>query len=83
MIKVTSIRLKKINSDRIAKAIASVVIDDCICIHDIRVIEGKNGTFIGMPSRKTTEGTFKDIVHPINSETRKIIEDAVLEEYNK
>lgn len=60
---------------------ASVLIDDCLAIHDIRIIEGNEGLFIAMPSRQKANGEYKDITHPINSETRKIFLDAILEAY--
>ena len=62
--------------------IASITIDDCFVIHDIKIIEGKESLFIAMPSRKTKEGEYKDIAHPINSETRQMLSDAVLKAYN-
>lgn len=82
--KITSVRVRKFdNSESRMKAIASVTIDDCFVIHDIRVIEGNNGLFIAMPSRKTPGGNFRDIAHPTNQETRQMFETAILEEYNK
>jgi len=63
------------------KAIVSVTFDDQFVVHDIKIIEGQNGLFIAMPSRKTPEGEFKDIAHPINSETRSLIQTAILNEY--
>lgn len=65
------------------KGTASVLIDDCFAIHDIRIIEGDNGLFIAMPSRQTSTGGYRDIAHPINSETRQMFEKAVLEAYEK
>ena len=65
------------------KGLASVLIDNCFAIHDIRIIEGENGLFVAMPSRKTSTGGYRDIAHPISSECRKMFEDAILEEYNK
>ena len=65
------------------KGIASVLLDDCFVIRDIRIIEGKDGLFIAMPSRKNADGEYHDIAHPINAETRKIFEDAIFAEYNK
>lgn len=83
-IEVTEVRVQKINSVMRAKAMASVVLNDAICINDIRVIEDREkGTFIAMPSRKKDDGTFKDIAHPINKATREKIELAILEEYRK
>lgn len=60
---------------------ASVLIDDCFAIHDIRIIEGNEGLFIAMPSRQKTNGEYRDIAHPINQETRKMFQDKILEAY--
>ncbi len=65
------------------KAVASITIDECFVVHDIKVISGKDGLFISMPSRKTPEGEYKDIVHPINTETREMIKDAIMAAYDK
>lgn len=65
------------------KGIASVIVDDCFAIHDIRIIEGENGLFIAMPSRKTSNGEYRDVAHPINAECRKMFNDAILEAYKK
>lgn len=65
------------------KGIASVIIDDCFAIHDIRIIEGENGLFIAMPSRKTSSGEYRDVAHPINAECRKMFNDVILEAYQK
>ena len=82
--KVTSVKVKKIEKENSRmKGIASVLIDECFAVHDIRIIEGDNGLFIAMPSRKTATGGYRDIVHPINPETRKDFEDAILEAYKK
>ncbi len=82
--KITSVNVRKVEKDDSRmKGIASVLLDDCFAIHDIRIIEGDNGLFIAMPSRKTATGGYRDIVHPINPETRKVFEDAVLEAYAK
>ena len=64
------------------KAVASVTLDDCFVVHDIKVIEGNEGYFIAMPSRKTNEGEYKDIVHPINTETREMIIKLILDAFN-
>ena len=65
------------------KAIVSVTFDNEFVVHDIKVIEGQNGLFIAMPSRKTPDGEFKDIAHPINTQTREILQDSILSEYAK
>jgi len=81
--KITDVRLKKVDGHNRLKAIASVTIDDCFVIHELRIIEGDNGLFIAMPSRKLPEGEFKDIAHPINAQTREQLEKAIIDEYNK
>jgi stage V sporulation protein G len=78
---ITDVRLKKVNSDGKMKAIASITIDDAFVVRDIRIIEGQNGLFVAMPSRKTPEGEFRDIAHPINAETRGKIQSAILDKY--
>lgn len=84
MLNITDTRVRLVeNSDSQLKAIASIVIDGCFAIHDIKIIEGKDGVFIAMPSRKTAEGNFKDIAHPINSEARAIVKEAIIERYQK
>ena len=83
MMKITDVRLKKVDGHNRLKAIASVTIDDCFVIHELRIIDGDNGLFIAMPSRKLPEGEFKDIAHPINAETREQLEKAIIDEYNK
>jgi len=81
---ITSVNVRPIEKDGSRmKGIASVLLDDCFAVRDIRVIEGDNGLFIAMPSRKTSTGGYKDIAHPINPETRKSFEDAILKEYNR
>lgn len=86
--KITDVRVRIVkNSDSKLKAVASVTFDECFVVHDIKVIEGNEGYFIAMPSRKTTDGTYKDVAHPIKTETReeliKVILDAFETEKNK
>ncbi|WDV45558.1 septation regulator SpoVG [Clostridiaceae bacterium M8S5] len=80
---VTDVRVRKINNDGKMKAIVSVTFDNEFVVHDIKIIEGQNGLFIAMPSRKMVDGEFRDIAHPINSETRSKIQEAVFSEYQK
>ncbi|WP_024614183.1 septation regulator SpoVG [Clostridium sp. Ade.TY] len=80
---ITDVRIRKIATDGKMKAIVSVTFDDQFVVHDIKVIEGQNGLFIAMPSRKTPDGEFKDIAHPINTEAREVIQRAILEAYDK
>jgi stage V sporulation protein G len=82
-LKITSVNVRRIEKEGSRmKAIASVLLDDSFAVHDIRVIEGDNGLFIAMPSRKTATGGYRDIVHPINQEVRKMFEDAILNAYH-
>ncbi len=78
---ITDVRLRKVNSENRMKAVASVTFDNEFVVHDIKVIE-KDGLFIAMPSKKTPNGEFKDIAHPINAETREKIQAAIIEAYN-
>lgn len=82
--KITSVVVRKIDKENSRmKGIASVTIDEAFAIHDIRIIEGENGLFIAMPSRPIPTGGYKDVAHPINTETRQMFEKAILDEYNK
>ena len=82
--KITSVTVKKIDKENSRmKGIASVLLDDAFVVYDIRIIEGDKGLFIAMPSRQTSTGGYKDIAHPINTETRQMFEKAILEAYEK
>ena len=76
------VRLAKSSNGKL-KAVASITIDGCFAVHDIKIIEGDNGPFIAMPSRKTPEGDFKDIAHPINPDASALISDLVLKAYRE
>ena len=79
---ITDVRIRLTKKDDVKlKAIASITIDDCFVIHEIRVIEGEKGLFVAMPSRKTPEGEFKDTAHPIKTETIVMVDNKVLEAY--
>ena len=80
---ITDIRVRKINAEGRMKAVVSVTFDDAFVVHDIKVIEGQDKLFIAMPSRKTPEGDFKDIAHPINAETREILHSSILKKYQR
>ncbi len=80
---ITDIRVRKINAEGRMKAVVSVTFDDAFVVHDIKVIEGQDKLFIAMPSRKTPEGEFKDIAHPINAETREILHGSILKKYQE
>jgi stage V sporulation protein G len=78
---ITDVRIRKIDVDGKMKAVASVTFDNEFVVHDIKVIESHNGLFIAMPSRKTPDGEFKDIAHPINAEVRERLQMAILDKY--
>lgn len=80
---ITDVRVRKIAKDGKMKAIVSVTFDNEFVVHDIKVIEGEKGLFIAMPSRKTADGEYRDIAHPINSDTRQQMQEMILEEYEK
>lgn len=80
---VTDVRIRKVAGEGKMKAVASVTFDNEFVIHDIKLIEGLNGIFIAMPSRKTPRGEYKDIAHPINSDMRSRLQTIILEEYKK
>ena len=79
---ITDVRIRKINEEGKMKAVVSVTFDQEFVVHDIKIIEGQNGLFIAMPSRKMGEGDFRDIAHPLTSATRAKIRDAILEAYD-
>ena len=76
-------RVRKVAKDGKMKAVVSITLDDEFVVHDIKVIEGETGLFIAMPSRKASDGEYRDIAHPINSETRERIQTIILEQYEK
>ncbi|MBS4957017.1 MAG: septation regulator SpoVG [Clostridium sp.] len=78
---ITDVRIRKIASEGKMKAVVSITFDNEFVVHDIKVIEGQNGLFIAMPSRKTPDGEFKDIAHPINTDTREKIQSSILKAY--
>jgi stage V sporulation protein G len=80
---ITDVRIRKTERDGKMKAIASITIDDEFVVHDIKVIEGEKGLFIAMPSRKATDGEYKDIAHPIKSETREALQNLILGKYRE
>lgn len=80
---ITDIRIRQVTADGKLKAYVTVTFDDCFVVHNVKVIEGKNGAFIAMPSRKTKTGEYKDVAHPINSSFRGLLQERILEEYQK
>ena len=80
--KITEVKVYPVQDSGRLKAYATMVFDDCFIIRDLKIIEGDNGVFVSMPSRRRKDG-FRDIVHPLNSETRKLVEDSIVEEFKK
>ena len=80
---ITDVRIRKVTKEGKMKAIASITIDDEFVVHDIKVFEGERGFFIAMPSRKSADGEYRDIAHPINSETREQVQTLILDKYNE
>ena len=80
---ITDVRIRKIEKEGTMRAVVSITIDDEFVIHDIKIIEGEKGMFIAMPSRKTAEGEYKDIAHPIKSSTREQIQNLILQKYQE
>ena len=80
--KITDIRIRKITAEGKLKAVASVTFDDVFVVHDIKIIDGQNGLFVAMPSRKSPDGEFRDVAHPINTEFRELLTAQVFAAYN-
>ena len=78
---ITDVRIRKVAKEGKMKAVVSITIDNEFVVHDIKVIEGEKGLFIAMPSRKAADGEYRDIAHPINSDTRNMIQTLILEQY--
>lgn len=81
--KITDVRVRKIAKEGKMKAVVSITLDDEFVVHDIKVIEGEKGLFIAMPSKKSLDGEYRDIAHPINSAARDAIQSVILEAYDK
>ena len=80
---ITDVRVRRVAKEGKMKAVESITIDEEFVVHDIKVIEGEKGLFIAMPSRKATDGEYRDIAHPINSETREKIQGIILQKYEQ
>ena len=80
---ITDIRIRKVGTEGKLKAYVTVTFDDCFVVHNVKIIEGKNGAFIAMPSRKTKKGEYKDVAHPIKSDFRGMLQDKILDEYER
>ena len=81
--KITNVRIRKVEKEGKMKAVVSITIDEEFVVHDIKIIEGEKGLFIAMPSRKAADGEYRDIAHPINSDTRERIQKLILEKYEE
>lgn len=82
--KITSVNIRKVEKeDSNLKAFANITIDDSLAVKDLRIIDGNNGLFVAMPSRKNKEGVYRDIVHPINQEVRDMFEEEIIKSYNE
>lgn len=80
--KITDVRVRRVEGETRLKGVASITIDEAFAVHELRIIEGNEGLFVAMPSRKAADGTFRDIAHPINVEARKMVEQVVLDAFN-
>jgi len=80
---ITDVRVRKVSSDGKMKAVVSITLDDEFVVHDIKVIDGDKGLFVAMPSKKTSENEYRDIAHPINSDTRSKIQKIILDKYRE
>lgn len=80
---ITDVRVRRLTADGKMKAVVSITIDNGFAVHDIKVIEGENGLFVAMPSRKTADEEYRDIAHPINSEVREYVQSLILEKYQE
>ena len=78
---ITELRLRKVENEGKLKAYVTVTFDNCFVVHNVKIIEGKTGLFIAMPSRKTANGEYKDVAHPISPDFRNSLQDKILEEY--
>ena len=79
---ITQIRVFPVEEEKL-KAFVSVIFDDCFVVSDIKIIQGTSGLFVSMPSKKRKNGTFRDIAHPLNNETRRMIEEAIIDKYKE
>jgi stage V sporulation protein G len=82
-VEITEVKVYPAKQTGRLKAYATIVFDNCFIVRDLKIIEGNKGLFVSMPSRQRKDGTFRDIVHPLNSDMRKSIEELVVEEFNK
>lgn len=78
---ITELRIRKVEGEGKLRAYVTVTFDDCFVVHNVKIIDGKSGLFIAMPSRKTSSGEYKDVAHPINPDFRTMLQDKILSEY--
>lgn len=79
---ITELRIRKVMGEEKLRAYVTITFDDCFVVHNVKIIEGKDGLFVAMPSKKTANGEYKDVAHPINPEFRAEIQNKILDEYN-
>lgn len=80
---ITDIKIRKVDGQNRLRAVVSITIDSAFVVHELRIIEGQKGLFVAMPNKKASNGEYKDLAHPINAETRQMIEEAVISKYNE
>lgn len=82
-LQITEVKIRKLSEEGKMKAIVSVILDECFAVHDIKVVEHEGRLFVAMPSKRMPDGEYKDIVHPINQETRTVFHEKIMEQYNR
>ena len=82
LMQITDVRIRKVEAEGKLKAYVTITFDDCFVVHNVKIIEGTSGLFIAMPSRKTANGEYKDVAHPISPDFRNAIQSKILDEYN-
>lgn len=80
---ITDIKIRKVDGQNRLRAVVSITIDSAFVVHELRIIEGQKGLFVAMPNKKASNGEYKDLAHPINAETRQMIEEAIISKYNE
>lgn len=80
---ITDIKIRKVEGQNRLRAVVSITIDSAFVVHELRIIEGQKGLFVAMPNKKTPQGEYKDVAHPINAETRQMIEECIIAKYNE
>ena len=80
---ITEVKVYPVNDNEKLKGYATIIFDNCFVVRDLKIISGTTGLFVAMPSKKKKEGTYRDIAHPLNNETRRMIEDSIIREYER